>query len=176
MICRLGNAQDIDAILDLLAEMADNGRIGPHFHWTRELLQEELWQYHFVIASVDETRIVEAKKIESDIGASENMESSVKYKSERVSAFIAYRHLGDQLIEISALATGQDFLRQDIMSHLVHFLIEVEKPVEVWLEVHEANQSAIKLYHRLGFELQGRRPRYYSDNAAALNYVWKMKK
>lgn len=34
---------------------------------------------------------------------------------------------------------------------------------EVYLEVRESNEGARKLYERLGFEIVGRRPSYYTD-------------
>lgn len=37
-----------------------------------------------------------------------------------------------------------------------------------YLEVNETNAAAIALYRKLGFEVYGRRPRYYGENAAVL--------
>jgi ribosomal-protein-alanine N-acetyltransferase len=32
------------------------------------------------------------------------------------------------------------------------------------LEVRVSNQAAVNLYHKFGFQIVGRRPRYYRDN------------
>ena len=42
----------------------------------------------------------------------------------------------------------------------------------VWLEVHEANQAAIKIYESFYFQKVGYRPRYYKDGGGALVYEW----
>ncbi|MFZ5450607.1 MAG: ribosomal protein S18-alanine N-acetyltransferase [Thermodesulfobacteriota bacterium] len=44
-----------------------------------------------------------------------------------------------------------------------------------WLEVRPSNQPALNLYHSLGFQEMGRRPRYYDDtqeDALLLAYYW----
>ncbi len=38
----------------------------------------------------------------------------------------------------------------------------------VWLEVRASNQNAQRLYERAGFEIVGRRPRYYGDGEDAI--------
>jgi [ribosomal protein S18]-alanine N-acetyltransferase len=55
---------------------------------------------------------------------------------------------------------GEYFLRQLITA-------KQQKP-EWWLEVHEKNEIAQKLYLSCGFKPQGRRLRYYKDGAAAI--------
>ncbi len=174
MIYRVGSALDIEAVLDLLTELRLNGRSGPHFHWTKELLQDEIWQYHFVLASVEDRQfVVEDRNKESSWIHSKLSLKEIKYKCTKAAAFIVFRHLGGHLIEITALATGEHFLRQSVMSKLMKYLIETEKPEEIWLEVHEKNISAIRLYERIGFHCSGSRSNYYADQSSAYNYVWK---
>ncbi len=175
MIYRTGSAYDIDAVLVMLEEMHISGRTGAHFHWTQNSLQEELWQYHFVLASQNDVPVNSLSEIKS---GQEHIliepSRMTQVKSTDVAAFIAYRYLGDQFIEISALATANRYLRQNIMFNLMNYLLEAEKPTEIWLEVHEKNQAAIEFYQRLKFVNTGRRPNYYGDRAAALNFVWKL--
>ena len=45
------------------------------------------------------------------------------------------------------------------------------KAEECYLEVRAANESAIKLYERLGFSLARQVPHYYADGAEALVMV-----
>lgn len=42
-----------------------------------------------------------------------------------------------------------------------------------WLEVHERNLGAQALYRSLGFQEDGRRPRYFRDGGAALLMSWR---
>lgn len=156
---RLGNSLDVPAVLNLLAEMAKNGRIGPKFHWTKQSLEDELWKYHFVIASAEDQYL--------------STENSDKPQSQKVGGFIIYRFLSEKLIEINSLATSDHYLRKNIMKNLMTFLIEVEKPEEIWLEVHESNLAAIQFYEKMGFIKVGQREKYYSDDATAYNYAWK---
>jgi ribosomal-protein-alanine N-acetyltransferase len=44
---------------------------------------------------------------------------------------------------------------------------------ELWLEVHEQNAPAVRLYERLGFKLVGKRENYYADGARALLFSFK---
>ena len=41
---------------------------------------------------------------------------------------------------------------------------------ELWLEVHEANGPARKLYEKVCFVEVGKRPRYYADGGTAVLY------
>lgn len=41
---------------------------------------------------------------------------------------------------------------------------------EVWLEVHEENQRAIRLYESIGFKKVSTRKSYYPDGKTAINY------
>lgn len=97
-----------------------------------------------------------------------------------VDAFILYRSV-DTLHEITFLATDPRARSRGLMTSLLTHLVESMRIVgsgreaqlpapEVWLEVHEHNVSARKLYERCGFRMVGRRPRYYSDGGAACLY------
>lgn len=73
--------------------------------------------------------------------------------------------------EISFLATDPAARGQGLMKRLLEHVRSIrpaDKPL--WLEVHEENQPARKLYESLGFEEVGRRPRYYSDGGTAVLY------
>jgi ribosomal protein S18 acetylase RimI-like enzyme len=93
---------------------------------------------------------------------------------DQVSAFILFRDLGEAL-EIEMLATHPDFLRQGIMTRLLAEVFRRAQNDEtrlkaVWLEVHEHNALARQLYEKSGFNIVGKRPRYYSDGGAAILY------
>lgn len=56
--------------------------------------------------------------------------------------------------------------RRGIGSALVHTVLVWARDSgaeELWLEVRESNQRAIRLYQSCGFVIAGRRPRYYVD-------------
>lgn len=77
-------------------------------------------------------------------------------------------YVGSQTVLDSAdmmnLAVSQDFRRQGIGERLVNCLTDAlkEKGVKtLLLEVRISNEPAKQLYQKLGFEIVGKRPRYY---------------
>ena len=77
-------------------------------------------------------------------------------------------YVGSQTVLDSAdmmnLAVSQGFRRQGIGEQLVNSLTEAlaEKGVKtLLLEVRISNEPAKQLYQKLGFEIVGKRPRYY---------------
>jgi len=83
-------------------------------------------------------------------------------------AFIALLKL-PQAWEVTLLATKPEFEGQGFMKNLLQeVLFAKRQEAEIWLEVHEQNHKALKLYQSLGFIQVGIRPRYYSDQKDAL--------
>lgn len=77
-------------------------------------------------------------------------------------------YVGSQTVldssDMMNLAVSQDFRRQGIGEQLVNSLTEAlaEKGVKtLLLEVRISNGPAKQLYQKLGFEIVGKRPRYY---------------
>jgi ribosomal-protein-alanine N-acetyltransferase len=67
-----------------------------------------------------------------------------------------------------------EFRRAGIASELVKQALSAlreMKAEECYLEVRAANESAIKLYEKLGFSLARQVPHYYADGAEALVMV-----
>jgi [ribosomal protein S18]-alanine N-acetyltransferase len=90
--------------------------------------------------------------------------------SGEMKAFVLYRDLGEAF-EITFLATAINARGQGCMVQLIKHLIQQksrEKPV--WLEVHEQNEPARRLYRKIGFQEVGKRARYYSDGGSAVLY------
>ena len=68
---------------------------------------------------------------------------------------------------IATLATHPDFRRQGIAQKLlIHALRHTydEGAVSSFLEVRESNLAAQEMYRKFGYEMTGRRKRYYKDN------------
>lgn len=68
---------------------------------------------------------------------------------------------------IASLAVHPDFRRKGIGERLLLTILEdaVHKGAgQAMLEVRASNSAAINLYRRFGFEITGRRIRYYRDN------------
>lgn len=83
-------------------------------------------------------------------------------------AFILFR-LYDSHREITVLATHPDRQRRGDMMYLLSYVLERKSPQErIWLEVHDRNEGALKLYESLGFANVGRRPKYYRDGGDAI--------
>jgi ribosomal-protein-alanine N-acetyltransferase len=80
--------------------------------------------------------------------------------------FVGFWMLLDEA-HISTIAVHPALRRQGIGHALLLEAIReavAREAVLVTLEVRQSNQGAIQLYRRLGFEVVGRRVRYYKDN------------
>lgn len=85
-----------------------------------------------------------------------------------LAAFVLFR-LYEAHREITVLATHPDRQRRGDMLFLLGTMLEKRTPGErIWLEVHDRNANALKLYDSIGFERVGRRPKYYRDGGDAL--------
>lgn len=84
--------------------------------------------------------------------------------------FILYRDAFDAW-EISFLATSPESRGRGVMRTLLGALV-ARRPSgkALWLEVHEANRPARQLYEAFGFQLVGKRPKYYADGGTACLY------
>ncbi len=75
--------------------------------------------------------------------------------------------------ELSVLATRQGASGKGHMSSLIlHVQSLYGHERQLWLEVHESNISAQKLYEKLGFQMTGRRGGYYQDGSQAFLYTF----
>jgi ribosomal protein S18 acetylase RimI-like enzyme len=95
-------------------------------------------------------------------------------------AFVLFKILVPEQIDISFLATKVSVQRQSLMSKLIGELVlklRDSSPfdAELWLEVHEQNLAARALYEKLSFAEVGTRQHYYSDSGHAILYSLKLK-
>ena len=98
-------------------------------------------------------------------------ETWVLATEELIEAFICVRDAVDAW-ELSVLGTRDSSQGKCRMSALLKAVIErYNCERQLWLEVHENNTSARKLYEKCGFESQGQRLSYYRDGAAAILYT-----
>lgn len=84
----------------------------------------------------------------------------------RVVGMVVAWLLVDEL-HIATIATHPDFRRQGIASRLLsHTLLHAleEGARSSFLEVRESNLAAQAMYRKFGYEVSGRRRRYYRDN------------
>ena len=84
----------------------------------------------------------------------------------RVVGMIVGWMLVDEL-HIATIATHPDYRRQGIGSKLLlHTLLKAmdEGAQSSFLEVRESNLAAQEMYRKFGYEMVGRRRRYYRDN------------
>lgn len=90
---------------------------------------------------------------------------------ERVIAFCCIRDSIDAW-EISLLATIKTHQGQGLMRHLLTRILQhYGRKRHFWLEVHESNVRAQKLYEQFGFIKEGHRGGYYTDGSSAYLYT-----
>jgi ribosomal-protein-alanine N-acetyltransferase len=68
---------------------------------------------------------------------------------------------------IATIATRPDFRQQGVAKKLLTEALDSayhEGARSVFLEVRAGNKAAREMYHKFGFEVVGRRERYYKDN------------
>lgn len=105
------------------------------------------------------------------------------FYSVRTSAgkLIAYLLLQNQidLYEVMQLSVDPNYRRQGIAESLLRLAtaqVAQEGSEAIFLEVRESNQSAIALYHKLGFDRVGLRKNYYPAQAGTRESALLMKK
>ena len=115
----------------------------------------------------------------SDYWNDDSIENSMKNdfglvaieNSKKIIAFLFWKVLDEQTFEIQKLGTSQQFQGKGVMSLLFSgFISALPKPSKVWLETHETNVKARKLYEKLGCKIVGNRKKYFSDGGSAILY------
>ncbi len=89
-----------------------------------------------------------------------------KHTNEYILGYIGFWYIVDEA-HISTLAVHPSERRTGIGEGLLTHAMEDAESIGaevVTLEVRSSNQPAILLYQKFGFEVVGRRPRYYQDN------------
>lgn len=87
-------------------------------------------------------------------------------EDKRIAAMIVSWIIIDEL-HIATIATHPDFRRQGIGSQILTFALNDARQAgarRAFLEVREKNEAAQVMYRKFGFEVTGRRPKYYKDN------------
>lgn len=105
--------------------------------------------------------------------AEEKNRNSVTLAAEidgRTAGFMNFWILRPQ-VQLNTLAVSRAFLRRGAASALLGKLLEYAAKNacrEIDLEVNENNSPAIALYRARGFEVAGKRPKFYNNADAAL--------
>jgi len=90
----------------------------------------------------------------------------VETDDKQIAAMIVSWIIIDEL-HIATIATHPDFRRQGIGSQILTFALKDAQKAgarRAFLEVREKNEAAQAMYRKYGFEITGRRPKYYKDN------------
>lgn len=136
------DSSDYQKITALVASVIQAQGLKAEFYWPEEMLGEEL----------------------------DMTENFGMVKGGTLVGVVLYRIL-PMAWEISLVATSPQFRRQGLMELLLGHMINAKSQgMELWLEVHENNVSAQKLYEKLGFTKTGVRTKYYKDGASAFLY------
>ena len=89
----------------------------------------------------------------------------VAHDGERVVGYAGLWRICDSA-DITNIAVLKEYRRQGIATALLKALIKKARELEMTsltLEVRETNKGAIELYRSFGFEIIGRRKRFYQD-------------
>lgn len=76
--------------------------------------------------------------------------------------------LVDGVIDIMNLFVNEEDRRKGIATELMKKMINGEEYSRIMLEVNENNDTAIKLYNKLGFKEISLRNRYYGEDTAII--------
>ena len=91
---------------------------------------------------------------------------SIGHEEPAIVGFVGYWLIVDE-VHISTIAVHPDFRRMGIGEKML--INALEQAIRsgaalATLEVRVTNQAAVDLYHKYGFQIVGRRSRYYRDN------------
>ncbi len=90
----------------------------------------------------------------------------VETEDKRIAAMIVSWIIIDE-VHIATIATHPEFRRQGIGARLLTEALNeahASGARRAFLEVRAGNEAAQAMYRKFGFEVTGRRPRYYKDN------------
>ena len=76
--------------------------------------------------------------------------------------------LVDGVLDIMNLFVNEEDRRKGIATELMDKMIQEENYSRIMLEVNENNDSAIRLYNKLGFKEISLRDRYYGEDTAII--------
>ncbi len=94
------------------------------------------------------------------------VKSSIDGVGEQVAAYAFFRLVADE-VHLLKIAVTPAWRRKGIATHLLQHCFAItaaQGATSVHLEVRPSNLPAIKLYLKLGFEVIGKRHKYYADS------------
>ncbi|MDD3250258.1 MAG: ribosomal protein S18-alanine N-acetyltransferase [Smithellaceae bacterium] len=92
----------------------------------------------------------------------------------RIAAYIIFWLVADE-VHLHNIAVCVDFRSQGLARNLMKLMRDIALAAGAGrqtLEVRESNTGAITLYHRCGFVVKGKRPRYYDDTREDALVMW----
>ncbi len=123
-----------------------------------------------------ETYFVEALKTAGlrSFSFSAHVKNLVYFNGDEPVSILVYRLVDEKqkVIEIDFVATISAHREKGFAQALIYKL----DASEIWLELNEKNEGALKFYKNLGFEVVGKRLNYYQNGCAALNMAYKRAK
>jgi ribosomal protein S18 acetylase RimI-like enzyme len=136
-----------------------------HNHFTANVLN--LWQLYLQSRDSQYSPYAwSVEEIEMQI-KKENTKYIFLENDKKIVSFIFFLDLKES-IEILYLETHPQFFHNGFMKYLLSQALKNWSKYSIWLDVHENNETALKLYFQLGFEKTGHRLNYYKDGGACL--------
>lgn len=96
-----------------------------------------------------------------------NSKYFVAKQNNNVIGYIGIKSIFDE-IDVMNIVIREDKRGQGIASNLLSYVIRKNENKKIHLEVNENNISAIKLYQKFGFRVEGMRKKYYNQKEDAI--------
>lgn len=96
-------------------------------------------------------------------------------KGEEVIAFCGFWKI-DNEGHITRVIVNKEYRGMSLGTKMLEFLMSEGAKLgitEYTLEMRRSNEAALKLYEKLGFKLEGIRPKYYQNNMEDALVLWK---
>ena len=135
----------------------------------RKLLEEDVWQ----VSKIEKENFNNPWTREQFLSCFKkkmNFSNYVYCKSTKVIGYLVAENIVNE-VHLYKIAVEKKYQNNKVGLKLIEYMIQdsrINRKVKVCLEVDSSNAPAIKLYNKIGFEVVGKRKKYYKTRDAIL--------